>query len=79
MSFRSTHLFIHITGFFLLSMGPIAPLLLEYQYWESITQLFEMKFARTPPIEVWEAIKDKPSLADKCASICANYAFAKQG
>jgi hypothetical protein len=46
---------------------------LQFQYWESISQLFEMKFARTLPIEVWEAIKDKPSLSEKWASICASY------
>jgi hypothetical protein len=45
----------------------------QFQYWESTFRLFEMKFARTLPIEVWEAIKDKPSLLDKWTSICANY------
>jgi len=45
----------------------------QFQYWESISQLFEMKFARTLPVEMWEAIKDKPSLSEKWASICANY------
>jgi hypothetical protein len=31
---------------------------LQFQYWESISQLFEMKFARTLPIEIWEAINE---------------------
>ena len=43
---------------------------------ESTFRLFEMKFARTLPIEVWEANKDKPSLLDKWTSICASYIYS---
>src|SRR6267143_7038696 len=45
----------------------------QFQYRESMSKLFEMKFTRTLPVEMWEAIKDKPSLSEKWASICANY------
>ena len=48
----------------------------QFQYWESTFRLFEMKFARTLPIEVWEANKDKPSLLDKWTSICASYIYS---
>jgi hypothetical protein len=40
----------------------------QFQYWESISQIFEMKFARTLPIEIWEAIN-----SEKWASIYASY------